>query len=262
MFLHTKRVELDAHLRLLLGGGGNSLVFLHGREAFIADLKFGDYALTLRREVEQDLAREVSRVLLTHAHFDHAGGLFAFPSVSAVLVHPNARRRLEKKGVKARFIEVEREVRLMLGAEEMLALNLGSGHTDGDLVAYFPRRKLLVTGDLFTGLREPHVDEEFGGSLRGLQAALERALTLDVERIVPGHSDVTDRAALEHVVAYLRALEEAVRAAREKGLDEDATVQSVKLGAQFDDIQPFAPIATREKNVRRMYQGLAIEGAR
>jgi cyclase len=256
MLLHVKAFELDKTLRVWLGGGGNSTVFLHGRTAFVVDVKFGDWAMRLRDDVERDLGRDVQRIMLTHAHFDHAGGLWAFPSAGAVLVHPNTRARLERSGVKAPFVEVERDVRLLLGPAEVHVMNIGSGHTDGDLIAYVPARGLLIAGDLFNTAAEPHVDEAFGGSLLGVKAALEAMLELDFERVVPGHGEIADRTAVEHEVAYLRELERLVQEARAKGLDEDATVREVKLPAQFDDIHPFLGVATREKNVRRMWKGL------
>jgi cyclase len=256
MLLHVKGVTLDEHLRVWLGGGGNSSVFLHGKTAFVVDVKFGDWALKLRDDVERDLGREVERIMLTHAHFDHAGGLWAFPNAGAVLVHPNTRARLEKQGVKARFVEVEKEVHLLLGGEEVQVLNLGSGHTDGDLVAYVPARGLLITGDLFNTAAEPHIDESFGGSLLGVKAALTQMMELDFEHVIPGHGDITDRSAVEHTLAYLEELEKQVREARERGLDEEATVREVKLPAQFDDIHAFLGLATREKSVRRMWKGL------
>jgi glyoxylase-like metal-dependent hydrolase (beta-lactamase superfamily II) len=166
------------------------------------------------------------------------------------------RARLVKQGVTARFVEVEREVQLRLGGDEVHVLNLGSGHTDGDLVAYVPNRKLLIAGDLFNGLTEPNVDTANGGSLRGIEAALERMLELDFERVVPGHGDLSDRAAVEHLLKYLQELERQVRQARAAGLDEDATVQKVRLPEEFSDIRPFLGLVSREKNVRLMWKGL------
>src|SRR5581483_9757431 len=57
MILHVKGVTLDEHLRVWLGGGGNSSVFLHGKTAFVVDVKFGDWALKLRDGAERDLWR-------------------------------------------------------------------------------------------------------------------------------------------------------------------------------------------------------------
>ncbi|MBL8956322.1 MAG: MBL fold metallo-hydrolase [Myxococcaceae bacterium] len=255
MFLNVKRVELGDRLRVLLGGGGNSLVFVHGQDAFVTDVKMGDYALKLRREVEEELGRTVQRVMLTHAHFDHAGGLWAFPGVAVVLVHPTARARLEAKGVKARFVEVEREVELVLGGETVRVLNVGSGHTDGDLVAYFPGRKLLVAGDLFQGWHGPHVVDGDGGDIARLEETTRRLLELDVERIVPGHGELTDRAPLIRTAAYLTELRERVADAKGKGLSEDETAKGVQLEG-YADLGDFFGLDSREKNVRRMYKAL------
>lgn len=257
MFLHVKTQVLDAKLRVLLGGGGNSTVLLHGKEAFVADVKMGDYALKLKREVEDELGREVQRVMLTHAHFDHASGLKSFPQVPVVLVHPKARERLQRDGVRARFVEVEQEVQLDLGGELVQVLNLGSGHTDGDLVAYLPKRKLLIAGDLYQGLEGVHVADADGGNIAELEVTLRRLLELDVERIVPGHGELTGREPLVRASGYLTSLKEQVVAARAAGLSEDATVAKVDLSG-YSDIGNFFGLDSNEKNVRRMYK--ALEG--
>ena len=255
MFLHVKSQVLDERLRVLLGGGGNSLILTHGREAFVADVKMGDFSLRLRREVEQELGREVQRVMLTHAHFDHAWGLETFADVPVVLVHPKARARLERSGVRARFVEVEQEVQLSLGGEVVKVLSLGSGHTDGDLVAYLPKRKLLVTGDLFVGLDGVHVFDEDGANLAELADTLQRLLELDVERIVPGHGELTDRAALVRVAAFMAEMKRQVSEARAAGLSEDETAAKVTL-AEYTDIGDFFGLDSRQRNVRRMYNAL------
>jgi glyoxylase-like metal-dependent hydrolase (beta-lactamase superfamily II) len=253
---HVTVVNLDARLRVLLGGGGNTVVFTHGKDAFVSDVKVGDYALRVRREVELELGRKVQRLLITHAHFDHAGGLFAFPDVPVVLVHPNSRARLERKGVKAHFVEVEEEVELTLAGEKLRILNLGSGHTDGDLVAHFPGRKLLIAGDLFNCALGPNVAEGDGGDIAALADTLQRLAALeDVERVVPGHGEVCDRALLLRDAAYLKALKEQVLRARAEGLDLNATVQRVRLD-EFAEVGDFFGLDSREKNVRRMYKSL------
>ncbi len=74
-FLRVDERRVDERLRFFLGGGGNSLVLSHGAEAFLIDTKFAGASKSLRHRVEEELLRDVRRILLTHSHFDHADGL-------------------------------------------------------------------------------------------------------------------------------------------------------------------------------------------
>ncbi len=67
--------------------------------------------------IESELERSVRRALLTHSHFDHAGGLEQFRNLGPVLVHPNARKRLEADGVRAQWVDVEGPIELRLDDE-------------------------------------------------------------------------------------------------------------------------------------------------
>jgi glyoxylase-like metal-dependent hydrolase (beta-lactamase superfamily II) len=253
MFFQMREQVLDEHLRLFLGGWGNSTALLHGGEAFLVDVKSGDEAMRLREILEVQLARDVKRIMITHAHFDHAGALDLYPSAGAVLVHPNTRARLERDGVVAPFVEVSDEVQLTLGGELVQVRYLGKGHTDGDLVAFFPKRKLLVAGDLFFDGFEPFADETFGGDLISLRLALEHALTLDFDDVVSGHGAVKKKADVKQVVEYLKAMEEAVRFQVAAGKTEDETVKQVTL-SQYPRLPRVPTRFDREQNVRAMYR--------
>ncbi len=258
--LRVQRVDVDPRVVAFLGGGGNSLVFLHGAEALLVDAKFSGMARQLRVDVEQKLGREVRRLLLTHSHFDHTAGLSLYPRVGAVLAHPNTIRRVEDDGQKAPFVEVERELTLTLAGESIRVLYLGRGHTDGDLVAYLEHRKLLVAGDLVTLGNEPNIDVAAGGAALEWKGTLDRLLALPFETVLPGHGELTTREAVEHFRDYFASLEAVVREGREKGLDEEAVARTVKVTG-FDDLEPLPGGIDRERNLRLMYRALSSAAA-
>jgi glyoxylase-like metal-dependent hydrolase (beta-lactamase superfamily II) len=254
MFLRVDRVDVDERLRYFLGGGGNSFAFLHDGVAFISDPKLGPGARRFRKDVEVDLGRQVQRILLTHWHGDHANGVDLYQA-PVVIVHPNGKKRLEEKGMRAHWVEVDQEITLTLGGETVRVLSLGSGHTDGDLVALFVSRKLLVAGDLVLDHYEPHIDEKSGGSVLALRDTLDRVLTLDFERVLPGHGEPMVKADVVHLREYLRAVEASAKVALDKGLADEAAVASMSVTG-FDDLKALPFATARADTFRRMVKEL------
>lgn len=72
---------------------------------------------------------------------------------------------------------------------------LGRGHTDGDIVVYFPSQRVLASGDLFTfGDETPQlIDYSAGGSAKEWPKTLDRVLALDFDVVIPGHGLVTTK---------------------------------------------------------------------
>jgi cyclase len=259
VFLRVEPVQVAPGIRASLGGGGNSTILQGGGDAFVVDLKFGDFARRLRREVEQDLGREVRRILLSHSHTDHAGGLELYPDVRAVLAHPRSIARLKAKAPGTPWIEVEKEIQVSLGGRHVRALFVGPGHTDGDLIAFVPEEKVLVAGDLWSNGFEPFIDSASGGTILGMRAALERMLELPFEKVVPGHGEVGTRADVQKTRDYLLRLETAVAELKQAGKTEAAVVAA--LGNPEPGFRAVPFLTNRERNVRLMYQALS-EGVR
>ncbi|MEW6430901.1 MAG: MBL fold metallo-hydrolase [Myxococcota bacterium] len=259
-FLRMERLEAGPRLDFFLGGGGNSLALRHSGVAFLVDPKLRPASRRMRQVLEDELRRQVRRVLVTHSHGDHASGLGLYDG-AVVLAHPATRARLTDEGFSAAWVDVSSEVRLVLGGEPVRVLYLGVGHTDGDLVALFEQRRLLVAGDLVLEKNEPVIDERAGGDLLALAGTLDRLLELDFERVLPGHGQPVDRARVERLRAYLAAVQAAVEAARDRGLDEDAVAREVRVDG-FDDLEPVPFLTNRGKTLRLMFRALKQRGER
>ncbi len=254
-FLRVEERQIDARLRFFLGGGGNSLVLTHGKQAFLVDAKFAGASKSLRHRIETELERSVRRAMVTHSHFDHAGGLDEFRNLGPVLVHPNARKRLEADGMRAQWVDVEGPLELQLEDEIVRVWHPGKGHTDGDLVAYLVHRKLLVTGDLVTADMEPVIDVEAGGDVLAWAGTLKGLLELDFVTALPGHGAPIGRDTLVRLLAYLTLVEHEVTVAQRQGLSEDDVVAAVSID-QSPALEPVPFAANREKTIRLMDRAL------
>ena len=78
------------------------------------------------------------------------------------------------------------KITLDLGGREVELMFLGRGNTGGDVVAYLPKERILVAGDLI----DHPVPYAFGGYPSEWLKTLRRIEALDIDTIVPGHGEV------------------------------------------------------------------------
>jgi glyoxylase-like metal-dependent hydrolase (beta-lactamase superfamily II) len=78
---------------------------------------------------------------------------------------------------------------------------------------HLPDERIIIMGDLFAlwGPYESVVHYAAGGSARDWPRTLDKALALDFETVIPGHSGVTDRDEIEGYRDYLLRLGRTVR---------------------------------------------------
>ncbi len=83
---------------------------------------------------------------------------------------------------------------LTLGGTEIEILNLGRGHTGGDLVVYLPETKVLFLGELYLRYVFPAMITAYPSDW---VVTLLRAKAMDVDWYVPGHGFVDDAETLK-----------------------------------------------------------------
>ncbi len=157
----------------------------------------------------------VRYVINTHLHQDHTGGNALMQAGDAeVIASQNARRIMaETQSTGLPNITLDDYMRVYLGDTPIDLHYFGRGHTDGDIVVHLPEERIVITGDLFATW-EPYVHlihYAAGGSARDWSRSLERALQLDFDTVIPGHSGVTDRAMMEGYLAETIRLQDMVR---------------------------------------------------
>jgi cyclase len=134
---------------------------------------------------------------------------------------------------------------LWLGDEPVTLIHIAPGHTDGDTMVWFPKQKVLHTGDLMFNGMMPFIDVDGGGSglgyIKNLDWALEN-LPPDTQ-VIPGHGPVTDMAGLRHFRDFMKDVDVAVEKAVKKGMSRVEAARTVKLEAYPDMKQDFRSLA-------------------
>lgn len=177
-------------------------------------------------------ASQVSHVILTHSHFDHAGGISALLGPGTKVIaqagfpaeltrqHANFVAFDYFAGTGARFgrgeaagpavIAVDQLVSepttVTIGGTEIVLYPSSGGETSDALVAYLPASGVLFTGDVMM----PYLGAPFfaEGSPDGLIEILEFITALRPRLLVHGHTTLTELFTVEAVAGLLPALSE------------------------------------------------------
>ena len=130
-------------------------------------------------------------------------------------------------------------LRLWLGDEEIQVYHVAPGHTDGDSIVYFPKRKVVHMGDLLVTGSYPFVDVDGGGATEGWLKNLDEVLSKipPDTRVIPGHGESGGGAELKRLRAYLTDLRAAVVAAVKAGKSIEEAVRDIRLEA-YADLKP------------------------
>jgi cyclase len=174
-----------------------------------------------------------------HTGCDTAGSAAFARDGATIVAHENVRRRLEAKkcysGGVLPTLTFDNELTLHLDDEDVRIIALPVGHTDGDVIVYFRRANVAVTGDVFSSTFLPFYSKYAGGNALGVNEQLHKYLALlpDDVKIIPGHGT---RASLSDVRRASKALDEI----------RDAIAEQVAKGKTLDQLQKMNLLAPWE----------------
>jgi len=191
-------------LFVIIGNGGNVGVLVTEEGVVLVDDKFEQDYEGIVAQVKTVTDKGVKYIINTHHHSDHSGGNTRFIEVAEIISHKNARANIvagkqtgAPSSMKPARITFTDETSVFLGGKEVRARYFGRGHTNGDVIVYFPAQRVIHTGDLMAGVT-PLIDYNGGGSIVEWSKTIDAAMAaLDFDKVIPGHGVVTNRAGLQ-----------------------------------------------------------------
>ena len=182
-------------LHAIIGAGGNVSVLVTDEGVVLGDDKFERNVPDILAKVRSLTDKPLRYNLNTHHHGDHTGGNALLQAEGMeIIAHENARANLvrgQQKG--AQPLTFSEQMSVHLGGQEVRMIYFGRGHTNGDVVLYYPQLRAIHTGDLFV-TTAPFVDYPNGGSALEWDETLNAVLQLEFDTVIPGHGPVGTRA--------------------------------------------------------------------
>ena len=186
----------------LMTGPGTNTYLVGARRPILLDTGAGmaGYVTLLTAFLRAEGEAGVARVILTHRHVDHMGGVLdvrrAFPRVPvAKLVKNDATLPVPMESLG--------DGAVIRGDGVTLRAVYTPGHASDHLCYYLEEERALFTGDLILGGSTTVIPPD-DGDLADYLASLHRVLQLDVRRIYPAHGPVLEpaRPVIEGYIAH------------------------------------------------------------
>jgi cyclase len=202
-------------------------------------------------EIKKTTAKPVRFVFNTHYHHDHTFGDSVFVDAGAAVVSSRETaaemRTLGQvewdhnvvtagehtmQGHRREFPSILFDERMAFddGEHRVELIKMGPAHTSGDSVAYLPKEKILVTGDLLVN------GNPWGNNVGDQDADYDRWLTVldtlaswDLKLVVPGHGEIGTAETLKEQRAYLADMLDQVRRGIQTGRTANQLVEEIDL---------------------------------
>ena len=208
--------------------------------------------------------KPVQTLVNTHAHADHTHGNFMFAPQTAIIAHERCRREVMASNITflrqafptADFgdppttpptVTFTDRMKVFAGNLEIQLIHLGPAHTNNDVIAWIPERKLLFSGDLVFNGGTPFA---MAGSIVGWLEAIPTLRALGAETIVPGHGEVCTPAVFDEIEAYLHFIDDLSRKGKAAGTPPLELARATDLGR-------FAHLTDPERIVGNLHRAYA-----
>lgn len=246
--------SISEDVYMLTGQGGNIGIYVGETYVFMIDDQFDRISAENKAAIRTISDKPIAFLFNTHMHGDHSGGNASFNEQATTLVsHVNARKRIDEQNLQLLSeqkidtayyekmlpeVTFSEDITFHDGDETIMAFHVHNAHTDGDAEIYFMKNNVIHMGDTYSAGRYPYIDVNSGGSVDGYIEAQKKVLMLinDETRIIPGHGNPSNKAALQEYLAMLQDIRSKVMAAIDQGKNLEEVKAMSGLTAAYDEI--------------------------
>jgi glyoxylase-like metal-dependent hydrolase (beta-lactamase superfamily II) len=193
-------------------------------------------ATTYIDEIRKITQAPIKYVVYSHHHYDHIEGGKPFKDLGATFIaHRNAKAHLEElknPDVVPVDVAVGDFHTIELGGVRVDLQYVGRNHSDNSLVMLVPRDRIIFTVD-FIPIEALQFRDMPDGFLPDFFESFDRVLSLDWDRMIPGHPYAGGRLGTKDDVRaakqYMTDLSDAVKPAALAGKCFDTAMKEIKL---------------------------------
>lgn len=141
---------------------------------------------------------------------------------------------------------------------EIVVMEVGPAHTNGDAFVFLPQQKVVYAGDVAFINSTPVM---WSGPVENLLAALHKLLALNADTIVPGHGPLGGAAEIQRIIDYWQFVQEQIHHRFQKDMTPYEAAYDLMLSSEFRS-QPFAQWGEAERLLTNTYSLYRHWGAR
>ena len=143
-----------------------------------------------------------------------------------------------------------RDMTLHRGSREIQIRFFGRAHTDGDIVVFLPRERMVATGDMITSALS-YTGDAF---VEEWPATLEGVLSLDFDTVLLGHGSVfKGKDHIRNLQAYWRDFYQQATALRKQGVAPEEAAKRIDLSKHAGAIPAAKNPGVDPRGVDRIY---------
>jgi glyoxylase-like metal-dependent hydrolase (beta-lactamase superfamily II) len=232
----------------------SGLVLITKEGAIVIDPALTQAAIWLNEEIKKRFNVSVKYVILTHGHYDHAGGSQIFQQAGAkVIIQKNGLEAIvgEKLPVAVPDIVFEDQLTIKLGGETVVLNHIAPSHSNSMTVVTFPDYKAMQLTDIGESDTMPYndfLDFYYDGWIETLDWALKQ----DVNYIDVGHYTPATLENIKDLREYMVSLHDQVLTLVRQGQSWDQLYRNVKFS---DKVKKWGGFEAMSKlNIVGMYR--------